>query len=95
MFSFYFSKSKYIIIHLTYVYTPSNIFRAYVVLIVKLEHNFQNYMTYKTKHMISNYRVGMLTNPINPMPKPNSSSGVASKQTLIDMINACGSGFGG
>ena len=60
----------------------SNIFRAYIMLIVKLEHDFQNYMTYKTRHVISNYHVGMLTNPINPTPKPNSSSGIASKQTL-------------
>ena len=60
----------------------SNIFRAYIMLTVKLEHDLQNYMTYKTRHVISNYHVGMLTNHINPTPKPNSSSGVASKQTL-------------
>ena len=44
------------------------------MIIVKLERDLQNYMTYKIRYVISNYHVGMLTNPINPTPKPNSSS---------------------
>ena len=52
------------------------------MLIVKLERDLQNYMTYKIRYVISNYHVGMLTNPINPTPKPTPAVAVASKQTL-------------
>ena len=48
MFSFYFSKLKNILVYFTYVYTPSNMFRAYIMLIVKLEHHLQNSATYNS-----------------------------------------------
>ena len=53
----------------TLVYTPSNIFRAYITLVVKLEHDLWI-------ARLGDYHVWMLTNPIKSKPKHNSGGGV-------------------
>jgi len=61
-------------IHTPYIYLHP--LKSYIMLIVKLKCNLQNCMTYKTRHVRGNYHFGMLINPINPRPKPNSGGGV-------------------
>ena len=48
---------KSIVILVTWIYTPSNVFRAYIILVVKLEHNLQNQVTCKTRQITCDYHV--------------------------------------
>ena len=76
-----FFKLKNIFIPFTLVYPPSNIFRAYITLVVKLEHHLWI-------ARLGDYCVWMLTNPISSKHKHNSGGGVGiwtdSEVTVTD-----------